>query len=137
MPLSRILLRKMPLCIMSIIIISMNSSVNNFLSLHFNTLVRFTQFWRKLRRGKFYQIEFWGQCCKTFFVRNLRIFLVSQSVCPGKPFQSRLMIAGKAGVYPNEAPFRCSTLGQAPGHTHKQQTRVEKLARDKHSSLLK
>ncbi len=28
-----------------------------------------------------------------------------------KPFQSSLMFAGKAGVYPSEAPFRCSTLG--------------------------
>jgi len=29
---------------------------------------------------------------------------------PGKPFQPSLMIAGKAGAYPGEAPFRCSTL---------------------------
>ncbi len=37
------------------------------------------------------------------------------------------------GFHPSDAPFRCSTLGQAPGLTHKHQTR---LARDKHSSLL-
>ncbi len=30
-----------------------------------------------------------------------------------------LMFAGKAGAYPGEAPFRCSTLRQAPGLTHK------------------
>ena len=33
-------------------------------------------------------------------------------------------------------PGRCSSLGQAPGLTHKHQTRLERLARDKHSSLL-
>ncbi len=32
--------------------------------------------------------------------------------------------------------FRCSTLGQAPVLTHKHQTRLESLAKDKHSSLL-
>jgi len=32
---------------------------------------------------------------------------------PGKPFQPSLMFASKAGAYPNEAPFRCSTLGWA------------------------
>ncbi len=31
--------------------------------------------------------------------------------------------------------FRCSTLGQASGLTNKHQTRLERLARDKHSSL--
>jgi len=28
----------------------------------------------------------------------------------GKLLQPSLMFAGKAGVYPSEAPFRCSTL---------------------------
>ncbi len=31
--------------------------------------------------GKFYNIEPRGQCYKTFFVRDLRIFVLSQSVC--------------------------------------------------------
>jgi hypothetical protein len=30
---------------------------------------------------------------------------------PLKPFQASLMTVGKAGVYPFEEPFRCSTLG--------------------------
>jgi hypothetical protein len=30
-----------------------------------------------------------------------------------------LMFAGKAGAYPSEAPFRCSTLGWVPVLTHK------------------
>jgi hypothetical protein len=43
---------------------------------------------------------------------------------------------GRRGVYPSEAPFRFSCLGYSPGLTHKYLTRLEKLARDKHSSLL-
>jgi hypothetical protein len=39
------------------------------------------------------------------------------------------MFAGKAGAYPSEASFRCSTLGHWTG--------LERLARDKHSSLLR
>ncbi len=30
---------------------------------------------------------------------------------PGKPLQPCLMLTGKAGAYPSEAPFRCSSLG--------------------------
>jgi hypothetical protein len=41
----------------------------------------------------------------------------------------------KAGTYPIEEPLRCSTIGQAPGLAHKQETRLERLAMDKHSSL--
>jgi hypothetical protein len=33
---------------------------------------------------------------------------------PAKLFQPSLMFAGKVGVYPSEAPFMCSTLGEAP-----------------------
>jgi hypothetical protein len=55
---------------------------------------------------------------------------------PGKLFKPSLTFAGKAGAYPNEAFFRCSTLGYAPDFTHKYVTRLEKLARDKHSRLL-
>ncbi len=36
-----------------------------------------------------------------------------------------------------EVHFRCSTLGLAPGLTHKHYTRPAILARDKHSSLLR
>jgi hypothetical protein len=45
------------------------------------------------------------------------------------------MFAGEARDYTNKAPFRLSTLGQASGLTHKHYTRLEKLARDKNSSL--
>jgi hypothetical protein len=30
---------------------------------------------------------------------------------PGKPLQPLLGFVGKAGAYPSEEPFRCSTLG--------------------------
>ncbi len=43
----------------------------------------------------------------------------------------------RPGAYPSETPFRCPTLRQAPGLTHKQQTSLERLATDKHSSLLR
>ena len=33
---------------------------------------------------------------------------------PSKPFQPSLIFVGKAGAYPSEQPFRCSTLGSAP-----------------------
>ncbi len=48
---------------------------------------------------------------KTFYGRNLRIFVISYKVCPFPAFQPSLVFAGKAGAYLSEAPFRCSTLG--------------------------
>jgi len=35
---------------------------------------------------------------KTFYGRNLRIFMISESVFPSKPFQSSLMFVGKGGA---------------------------------------
>ncbi len=82
-------------------------------------------------------VEARAQCYKTFYGRKLRLFIISQSVVPGNPFQSSLMFEGKAGAYPNETPFRCSTLGYTPGFIHKHQTRQEKIGKGKHSSLLR
>jgi hypothetical protein len=47
------------------------------------------------------------------------------------------MFVGKAEDHPIEESFRCSALGQAPGLALKQKTRLERLARDKNSSLLR
>jgi hypothetical protein len=47
------------------------------------------------------------------------------------------MLAGKAGANLSEATFMCYTLGQTPGHTHKYYTRLDRLARNKHSILLR
>jgi hypothetical protein len=46
------------------------------------------------------------------------------------------MFSSKAVAYTSKAPFRRFTLELAPC-THKHATRLERLARDKHSSLLR
>jgi len=38
-------------------------------------------------------------------------FRIELDCFPGKPLQPSLMFVGKAGAYPSEAPFKCSTLG--------------------------
>ncbi len=73
-----------------------------------------------------------AQCYKTFYGRILRMFIISQSVCPRQVFQPSLMFESEA-----RASFRHSTLRQAPGFICKHQTRLEWPARDKHSSLLR
>jgi hypothetical protein len=50
---------------------------------------------------------------------------------PNKPFHPSLIFASKAKLSPNEAPFRYSPEGKAPGLTGKCKTRPERLARDK------
>jgi hypothetical protein len=40
----------------------------------------------------------WGKCSKTFYVRNLRVFLISNTVS-GKAFQHNLMFVGETGAY--------------------------------------
>jgi hypothetical protein len=54
----------------------------------------------------------------------------------GKPFQARLMILSKAGACPRRPPIRTSPLRLSPCLTHKHESRLERPARDKHSSLL-
>ncbi len=73
-----------------------------------------------------------GPVLYNFYGCNLQIFVISQSVS-GKPFQLSLMFVGKAGEYPSEAPF----YRKGSGLTRKHQTWLERLARDKHSSLLR
>jgi hypothetical protein len=46
------------------------------------------------------------------------------------------MFVGKEGADPIEEPFKCSTLGYAPGLVHKQKSRLERLTRGEHSSSL-
>ena len=47
-----------------------------------------------------------------------------------------LMFVSKYRASPREAPFKYSTLGWAAGLTHIHLTKLERPARDKHSSLL-
>ncbi len=50
---------------------------------------------------------------------------------PGKPFQPNIIFASKHGAYLIEV-----LQGRGSGVTHKHSTRLEKLAKDKHSNLL-
>ncbi len=46
-----------------------------------------------------------GQCYKTFFLRNLRIFVISQSVCPQQAFLVQFIVCGQG----QEPTLYCST----------------------------
>jgi hypothetical protein len=37
----------------------------------------------------FYEIDTKAQCYKTFYVRNLRIYVISESVCPWQSFLAK------------------------------------------------
>jgi hypothetical protein len=54
----------------------------------------------------------------------------------GESIQPSLLLVGKAGAYPSEAHFRYHALAYAPVLTNKHYTRLERFARDRHSSLL-
>ncbi len=60
---------------------------------------------------KFCEIDSRGLYYKTFYSRNLQIFIITRMFVLGKPFQPRLVFAGKTRAFPSEAPFRCYTLG--------------------------
>ncbi len=81
---------------------------------------------------KLYWIGPWGQCYKTLHIRNLRFFVISQSACPWQDF----LTDQARSLTQSGTPERCFTwVGSSL--THKHQTMLEKLARDKHSSLLR
>jgi hypothetical protein len=48
-----------------------------------------------------------GQCYKAFYSHKLR----ARVFVPRKLFQGSVVIAGKAGAYSSETPFRCFTVG--------------------------
>ncbi len=74
------------------------------------------------------------QCHKTFYCCNFLMLLISQSVWPRQAFQPSLIFVGKEGLPESGKPETCfSQLGF--GITRKHQTRLERPARDKHSSL--
>ncbi len=72
----------------------------------------------------------WAQCYKTFYVRNLRMFLISQYVClwQALPAQSNVYRNGQ------EPTFECTT-GIGSGFTRKNQTKLGKLAMAKHQLI--
>jgi hypothetical protein len=55
---------------------------------------------------------------KLFTVVSYAYAKKAREFVPVKPFQPSLMFSGKAGAYLSEAPFRCSTQGEALGLTH-------------------
>ncbi len=67
--------------------------------------------WR-MRSSQFAKIQTWGPCYKTFYIRNLQMFLKVRVFVHLKPLQPSLMFAGKAGAYPSKTLIRCSTLGK-------------------------
>ncbi len=56
---------------------------------------------------------------------------------PGKPFRPSLMFVGKAKAYARVEQLKCTSLVLGPGLSYKHWTRLERLVRDKHSSLLR
>ncbi len=50
-----------------------------------------------------------GQCYKTFYGRNLQIFILSQSVCPSQAFSAQSNVDGES----QEPTLECVSLGQA------------------------
>ncbi len=62
------------------------------------------------------------------------MFVISKSAYQ---FQHSIMFVSKAGAYLSRGLDINYTQVKAPGLTHKQQTRLEMLASDKHSSFLR
>ncbi len=72
----------------------------------------------------------WCQCYETFFLRKVFV--------PQRPFHPSLMLAGKACQEPTLSGITSETCSTwvGPDLTSKHNTRLERLARDLHSSLL-
>ncbi len=86
---------------------------------------------------KFCGFETRGQCYKTRYVCKLRILVISQSVCPWQPFQTSLLFVGKARSLSQSVTYERFLNRVGSCFTNKHYTRREKLARDKHPSLLR
>jgi hypothetical protein len=63
---------------------------------------------------------FSAQCYKNFFVRNLRIFVISLSVCPWQTFPAKPIVCFiRPGAYPMVEHLKGSSIGQVPAlQTH-------------------
>ncbi len=77
-----------------------------------------------------------GQCYKTFLYVIYGL-VISQSVCPWQYCQPGLMFVGKAGSLPQSAASERCFICLGSSLTSKYQTRLERLARDKHCSILR
>ncbi len=80
----------------------------------------------------------WAQCYKILSICNLLIFVISQSVCRWQVFRPSLMLVGKSRSLPyRTTPEKMFHLGRLQPYSQTYQTNLEKLARNKHSSLLR
>ncbi len=59
-------------------------------------------------RKEFYDTGPWCQCYNTFYGRNLRMLVISYSVCPWQAFPAYTNVC-KTGSCPIEEPFLWST----------------------------
>ncbi len=91
---------------------------------HFNRIVK---------NARAYYI--WGLYHKTYYGRKLRHFIISLSICHWQPFPVHSNVCGQVQEPSKRgAPARCFTwVGSCLTCKHK--TRLEKLARNKRSSL--
>ncbi len=87
---------------------------------------------RQVRPLLMFKTQSRSQCCITFYVRNLWMLLLRQSVCPRQGFLAQSIVCG---LHKSVASKRCFIRVIFSG-THKHQTRLEKIADDKHSNLL-
>jgi hypothetical protein len=69
---------------------------------HFSLLRTLINYGQKM----FFNIGPWAQCCKAIFICNLRISVISWSVCPLQAVPPSLIFGNKVGAYPSGASFK-------------------------------
>ncbi len=88
------------------------------------------------RRKKFCNIDTRGQCYKTFYVRNLRIFVISQSVCPWQAVPVQSIVCGQGMSLPQNGVSERFFNRAGSCFTHKHQPKLKRTTMDKHFSLI-
>ncbi len=73
---------------------------------------------------------------KLFMAVSYDFSLEARAFVPSNPFHPSLMFSGEDGAYSSEAPFRCSTLGQALALPANIRLGWKGLPENKRSSLL-
>ncbi len=76
----------------------------------------------------------WTQCYETFYGHNLRIFVISYNVCPWQAFLAQSVGKYRSPPYSGAPERFFKTVGSC--FTSRHYTRLERLAVDKHYSLL-
>ncbi len=60
---------------------------------------------------KYHDIDTWGQCCKNFYGRKLRIFVKSWSVCSWQAIPAYSIVFGKVRSLPLREHLKGVSLG--------------------------